>query len=104
MVDEAWGGKYAAVIKAWRSAWDRLIPFLSFPPEIRKVVYTTNAIESVNSVFRKVINQRKIFPNDTSVMKTLYLVIKSASLKWTMPIRDWPMALNLFTIAYEDRV
>ena len=103
-VDELWGAKYGAVIKVWRAAWDRLIPFLSFPPEIRTVVYTTNAIESVNSVLRKVINQRKIFPNDDSVMKTLYLAIKSASRKWTMPVRDWPMALNLFTIAYEDRM
>ena len=104
MVDEAWGNKYAAVIKVWRSAWDRLIPFLSFPPEIRKVVYTTNAIESVNSSLRKVINQRKIFPNDKSVMKTLYLAIDSASRKWTMPIQNWSMALNLFAIAYEDRM
>ncbi len=103
-VEEIWGEKYGAVIKVWRGAWARLTPFLGFPPEIRKVVYTTNAIESVNSVLRKVINQRKIFPNDDSVMKTLYLAIKSASRKWTMPVRDWPMALNLFTIAYEDRL
>lgn len=104
MVEESWGKKYAGVIKVWKSAWDRLIPFLAFPPEIRKVVYTTNAIESVNSVLRKVINQRKIFPNDSAVMKTLYLSIQSASRKWKMPIRDWAMALNLFTIAYEDRL
>lgn len=103
-VDEQWGEKYPAVIKTWRSAWERMVPFLSFPPEIRKVVYTTNAIESINSVLRKVVNQRKIFPNDKAVMKTLYLAIESASKRWTMPIQNWPMALNLFTIAYEDRL
>lgn len=104
IVDEQWGKKYPAVIKTWRNAWDRVVPFLAFPPAIRKVVYTTNAIESINSSLRKVINQRKIFPNDQSVMKTLYLAIGAASKKWSMALRDWPMALNLFTIAYEDRL
>ena len=103
-LDEEWGEKYGAVINSWRKAWDRVIPFLDFPTDIRKVVYTTNAIESVNSSLRKVINQRKIFPNDGAVMKTLYLAIESVSRKWTMPIQNWSIALNLFTIAYEDRV
>ena len=103
-VDEEWGAKYPAVIKTWRNAWERLTPFLSFPPEIRKVIYTTNAIESINSSLRKVINQRKIFPNDASVMKTLYLAIESVSKKWTMSIQNWPMALNLFCITYPGRI
>lgn len=103
-LDEEWGEKYGAVINTWRKAWGRVIPFLDFPTDIRKVVYTTNAIESVNSSLRKVINQRKIFPNDGAVMKTLYLAIESVSRKWTMPIQNWSIALNLFTIAYEDRV
>ena len=104
MVDEQWHDQYPAVAKVWRNSWEKLTPFLAFPPEIRKVVYTTNAIESLNSVFRKVFNQRKIFPNDESVFKTLYLSMESASKKWTMPIQDWSRALNLFAIVYEDRI
>jgi transposase-like protein len=103
-LSEKWDDRYASVSNTWRRQWERVIPFLMFPPEIRKVIYTTNAIESVNSVIRKATKQRKIFPNDDSVFKTLYLAITSASEKWTMPVRNWATALNMFEIEFADRM
>ena len=83
--------------------WTRIIPFFAFPPEIRKAIYTTNAIESLNSVIRKATERRKLFPTDQSAMKVVYLAIEQAAKKWSMPIRDWKPALNQFMILYEDR-
>lgn len=103
-LSEKWDDRYASVSNTWRRQWERVIPFLMFPPDIRKVIYTTNAIESVNSVIRKATKQRKIFPNDDSVFKTLYLAITSASEKWTMPVRNWATALNMFEIEFSDRM
>jgi transposase-like protein len=103
-LSEKWDDRYASVSNTWRRQWERVIPFLMFPPEIRKVIYTTNAIESVNSVIRKATKQRKIFPNDDSVFKTLYLAITRASEKWTMPVRNWATALNMFEIEFADRM
>jgi Transposase and inactivated derivatives len=75
-----------------------------YPPDIRKVIYTTNAIKSLNSVIRKAIKKRKLFPNDDAAMKVIYLAVDQAAKKWTMPIRNWKPALNHFVIEFEDRL
>lgn len=100
---EKWSGKYPNIEKTWRRNWDNIITLFDYPDEIRKVIYTTNAIESLNSVIRKAIKNRKIFPNDDSALKLIYLAVNKASQKWTMPIRNWKPALNRFAIEYGDR-
>jgi putative transposase len=102
--DDKWGQKYPMIAKSWRSVWANVVPFFKFPPEIRRVIYTTNVIESVNSSIRHITNNRALFPNDESVFKLLYLVLTNASRKWTMPIRDWRPALQQFAIIFEGRV
>ena len=77
---------------------ENVIPLFDYPDEIRRIIYTTNAIESLNSVIRKAINNRKIFPDDKSALKVIYLAVRNASKKWTMPIRDWKPALNRFML------
>lgn len=99
-----WDGRYPQIAKSWRAHWPHLITLFDYPPEIRKVIYTTNAIESLNSVIRKATKRRKLFPNDDSAMKVVYLAIQDASKKWTMPIRDWKAALNRFIIEFGDRI
>jgi putative transposase len=98
-----WGGKYSAIVKSWRNNWDKIIPFFDFPKDIRKVIYTTNIIESLNRTLRKSVKNRGQFPTEDSLMKVLYLAIRGVSKKWTMPIRDWTGALNQFAIVFEDR-
>lgn len=98
-----WSEKYPNIEKSWRRHWDNLITMFDYPDEIRKIFYTTNAIESLNSVIRKAIRNRKIFPNDQSALKIVYLAIINASKKWTMPLRDWKPAMNRFAIEYGDR-
>ena len=98
-----WSDKYPNIEKSWRRNWDNLITIFDYPFEIRKIFYTTNAIESLNSVIRKAIRNRKIFPNDQSALKIIYLAIKNASKKWTMPLRNWKPAMNRFAIEYGDR-
>ena len=98
-----WGEKYASIVKSWRNNWTRIIPFFDYPKEIRKVIYTTNIVESLNRTLRKAVKNRGHFPTEDSVMKVLYLAIKGVSKKWTMPIRDWKQALNQFAIKFEDR-
>ena len=100
---EKWDTKYGSISQMWHKHWDNIIPFFQYPPEIRKVIYTTNAIESLNSVIRKSIKLRKIFPTDQSALKVVYLAIERASKKWTMPIRDWASALNRFALEFGDR-
>jgi len=97
---EKWSSKYPNIEKSWRNKWPNLITIFDYPDEIRKVIYTTNAIESLNSVIRKAIKNRKIFPNDDSALKLIYLAVNRASQKWTMPIRNWKPALNRFAIEY----
>ena len=87
-----------------RSNWENLITIFDYPADIRKVIYTTNAIESLNSVIRKSVKTRKVFPNDDAALKVIYLAIESASKKWTMPIRNWKAALNRFMIEFEDQL
>ena len=99
-----WDGKYPSINQMWRRHWANLITLFEYPDEIRKVIYTTNAIESLNSVIRKAIKNRKVFPNDKAAMKVVYLAIEAASKKWTKPIRDWKAALNRFMIEFPDRM
>jgi len=98
-----WGQKFPTVAASWRRAWSNVIPFFAFPPAVRRVIYTTNAIESVNMTLRKVTRNHRIFPSDEAVYKVLYLAIQNISKKWTMPIRDWKPALNRFAIEFAGR-
>jgi len=101
---ERWDDKYPQISKSWRSHWENLNTIFNYPPDIRKAIYTTNAIESLNSVIRKATKKRKLFPTDDSARKVIYLAIREASKKWTMPIRNWKPALNRFIIEFEDRL
>jgi transposase-like protein len=101
---EVWGQKYPTIVKQWRLKWSDICAMFDFPAEIRKAIYTTNAIESVNSVIRKFTRNRKQYPNAESALKMVYLAIHEASKKWTMPIVGWKAALNLFAILFEDRM
>jgi len=99
-----WNDKYPQIGKSWRTHWENLSTLFRYPPDIRKAIYTTNAIESLNSVIRKAIKKRKLFPNDDAAKKVIYLAISDASKKWTMPIRNWKLALNRFVLEFEDRL
>ena len=99
-----WDEKYPQISRSWRAHWHNLNTLFSYPEDIRKAIYTTNAIESLNSVIRKAIKKRKVFPTDESAKKVVYLAIMDASKKWTMPIRNWKTALNRFMITFEDRL
>lgn len=101
---QAWGEKYPTIVKTWRTKWKDIITIFDFPPAIRKAIYTTNAIESVNSVIRKFTRNRKIYPNEESALKIVYMAIREASAKWTKPIHHWKQALNHFAILYENRL
>ncbi len=102
--ESKWDKDYPSIGLSWRRNWARVIPFFDYPPEIRKVIYTTNAIESINMSLRKVIKTRASFPTDEAVTKLFYLALNNISKKWTMPIRDWKAALNRFTIQFEERM
>jgi putative transposase len=99
-----WDEKFPMIAKSWRGNWTRVIPFFAHPPEIRKVIYTTNAIESLNMSLRKVTKARGSFPNDEAVSKLLYLALRNIAKKWTMPVHAWKDALNRFAIIYENRL
>ncbi len=101
---QAWDEKYPTIAKAWRAKWTDIITLFDFPPPIRKAIYTTNAIESVNSVIRKFTKNRKIYPNQESALKLIYMAISEASKKWTRPIHHWKQALNHFAIMFEGRM
>ena len=101
---ERWDEKYPQISRSWRSHWHNLNTLFSYPPEIRKAIYTTNAIESLNSVIRKAIKKRKLFPTDDSAKKVVFLAIMDASKKWTMPIRNWKAALNHFMVEFDERL
>jgi putative transposase len=101
---EVWDAKYPTIVKQWRLKWHDIITLFDFPPAIRKAIYTTNAIESINSVIRKFTRNRKQYPNAESALKLVYLAIHEASQRWTMPIRGWKAALNHFAILFEDRL
>ena len=101
---QQWDGKYPQISRSWQANWSNLNTLFRYPEDIRRAIYTTNAIESLNSVIRKAINKRKLFPTDDSARKVVYLAIMDASKKWTMPIRNWKLALNRFIIDFEDRI
>jgi len=101
---QAWDAKYPTIAKQWRLKWTDFVTFFEFPPAIRQAIYTTNAIESVNSVIRKFTRNRKQYPNAESALKMVYLAIHEASQRWTMPIVGWKAALNHFAILFEDRM
>lgn len=100
---QRWDKQYPTISKSWLNHWSRIIPFFAFPPDIRKAIYTTNAIESLNMTLRKVLRNHRAFPTDESALKVIYLAIHNISKKWTMPIRDWKAALNRFAIEFEGR-
>ncbi|MCH7694996.1 MAG: IS256 family transposase [Proteobacteria bacterium] len=95
---DKWDEKYPAISPSWKADWDRLTVFFDYPPAIRRVIYTTNAIESLNYSLRRLLKNRGAFPTDESIMKVFYLALKNISKKWTMPIQNWKQALNQFVI------
>lgn len=101
---EKWDGRYPSISQIWRRNWEQVSPFFAYPAEIRKVIYTTNAVESLNMSLRKVIKTRGSFPNEEAALKLLYLGLERAAKKWTRPVLDWKAALNRFAILYEDRL
>ena len=101
--EERLGRKYPGVVNLWRTRWNEVVPFLAYPPEIRRILYTTNAIESLNYQLRKVLRPKGHFPNDDAVLKVVYLAIKHASFRW-QPSKDWPRALHHFTIVFGNRL
>jgi putative transposase len=101
---QKWDSKYPMIHKSWLNHWDNLSEFFFYPEEIRRIIYTTNAIESLNASLRKVTKNRAAFPNDDSIYKIMYLAIDKISRKWTMPIRNWGLALNQFSIMFGERV
>lgn len=98
-----WGKKFPTIVPAWRRAWDKVIPFLAFPPEIRRVLYTTNAIESVNARLRKIIKTRGHFPNDAAATKLIWLALRNITTTWTRSDIHWKAAMNQFAILYGQR-
>ena len=101
---ERWDGKYPSLSRLWLRHWEHVITAFDYPPDIRRVIYTTNAIESLNSVIRKAINNRRIFPSDRSALKVVYLAVEQAAKKWTMPVQNWKQALNRVAIQFEGRL
>jgi putative transposase len=101
---QTWDKQYPTISKSWLNHWPQVIPFFAFPQDIRKAIYTTNAIESVNMTLRKVLRNHRSFPTDESAMKVIFLALNNISKKWTMPIRDWKRALNRFAIEFEGRM
>ncbi len=98
-----WGQKFPTVVAAWRRAWSHVIPFFAFPPQIRRVIYTTNAIESVNARLRKIIKTRGHFPSDDAASKLIWLALRNITADWGRAAKDWKEAMNQFAILYEDR-
>lgn len=103
-LDNKWGKRYPHIAKSWQNNWQNLVVFLQYPEVIRRIIYTTNAIESLNSQLRKVTNNKRVFPTDDSVFKTLYLTIEYITQKWSMPIQNWSEAMAHFLIKFEGRI
>ena len=99
---DRWGNKYPNAIKSWEDNWDNLSTFFAFPGNIRKIIYTTNVIESLNSQFRKITKTKLIFPNDDSLMKMLYLAVERVARKWTRAYSDWDLVINQLNIIFSD--
>lgn len=103
-VTKKWNPKYPNTMKRWEDNWDAISPIFKFSQDVRKVIYTTNAIESLNSTYKKLNRQRSVFPNDTALLKALYLSTLQATKKWTLPIRNWAKVYGEFSIMYPDRM
>lgn len=103
-LEEKWGKKYPIVINSWRNKWENLSYYFKYPEDIRRIVYTTNIIESVHRQFRKLTKTKGAFPNENSLLKLLYLGIQNAQKKWTMPIRNWSLTLSQLAIFFEGRL
>jgi putative transposase len=101
---EKWDARFPSIAKSWRANWARVIPMFGFPDDIRRAVYTTNAIESLNMSLRKVIKTRASFPNEDAAFKLLYLALRNIAKKWTMPRPHWSQAMQAFSIIFEGRV
>jgi putative transposase len=102
--EERWCESYPVIAKSWRLNWARVVPMFGYPSEIRRVIYTTNTIESLNMTLRKITKNRSLFPNDEAVFKLMYLALRNISQRWTMPIKNWSGAMNQFAILFEGRV
>lgn len=100
---ERWKGKYPTIPALWQRHWERVIPFFAFPDEIRKIIYTTNAVESLNMSLRKVLKPRSVFPSEEAALKVMYLALRNLIVKWERPVH-WKAALNRFTLLWEDRI
>jgi len=98
-----WGQKFPTVAAAWRRVWDRVIPFFAFPPAVRRVIYTTNAIESINARLRKIIKTRGHFPSDDAATKLIWLALRNITADWGRAAHNWKEAMNQFAILYADR-
>ena len=103
-VEEKWREKYPTAMRSWRTNWDAITPIFKFSPDVRTIIYTTNAIESLNSTYRKLNRQRSVFPSDQALLKALYLSTFEAAKKWTMPIRNWGKVYGELAIMYEGRM
>lgn len=104
LLEEKWGKKYALSVKPWITHWDNLKTFFKFPSEVKRLIYTTNAVESLHRQFRKVTKTKSVFPSDQSLLKMLFLASREISKKWVLPVRGWKEAISYFGIAYEDRI
>ena len=103
--EEKWGSKYPHVIKSWRTNWEELMTYFKYPFELRKLIYTTNIIESVNSKFRKVTDGKRVFPGDASVLKSLYLVALELERKWRKSvIKDWGIIYGQLSVIFNERL
>ncbi|SUB34714.1 Transposase and inactivated derivatives [[Pasteurella] mairii] len=103
-LSQKWQEKYPLVVRGWEENWANIATFFGYPPDIRKAIYTTNAVESLNSVIRRVIKKRNVFPTDDSVFKVIWLAMKEVSKKWMLPIQNWKQAMNRFMIDFGDRL
>ena len=103
-LESKWGKKYPIVIQSWKSKWENLSGYFKYPEDIRRIIYTTNIIESVHRQFRKLTKTKGAFPNENSLLKLLYMGIQNASKKWTMPVRNWSLTISQLTIFFEARI
>ena len=104
IIEEKWGSKYEYSLKSWRVNWLELSTFFKYTPEIRKIIYTTNAVESLHMQLRKVSKTKTVFPTDDSLLKILYLATIGVTKKWTQPIRNWGMIIGQLQLYFEDRL
>ena len=103
-LEEKWDKKYPIVIQSWKNKWENLSSYFKYPEDIKRIIYTTNIIESVHRQFRKLTKTKGAFPNENSLLKLLYMGIQNASKKWTMPIRNWSLTISQLSIFFEGRI